>query len=227
MALRSSPYWSGPIRATCCSRRTRERSPNCRAAAASAPPPCAAPLKCAPSVPICRCCRCARNVHTRLAKLERGEVDATLLAAAGLDRLGLGTAGGVPLEPQEMLPAVGQGAIGVACRSEDLRMRALLAPLRTPRAWLVWQQSAPFGRARRQLSHAHRRPRSAAGLSARLRGSACHPRRHAGRAGALFRPARRGGTVGSRGSSGTVAESSGLGRRLSRRKVWSLPANCC
>lgn len=72
------------------------------------------------------------NVHTRLAKLERGEVDATLLAAAGLDRLGLGTAGGVPLEPQEMLPAVGQGAIGVACRSEDSRMRALLAPLAHP-----------------------------------------------------------------------------------------------
>ncbi|MCS6878264.1 MAG: hydroxymethylbilane synthase [Geminicoccaceae bacterium] len=72
------------------------------------------------------------NVHTRLAKLARAEVDATLLAAAGLARLGLGNAGGVALEPEEMLPAVGQGAIGIACRREDERVRALLAPLAHP-----------------------------------------------------------------------------------------------
>jgi len=63
------------------------------------------------------------NLDTRLAKLEAGEVDATLLARAGLDRLGLEPAGGVVLEPEEMLPAVGQGAIGIECRAEDpLRM---------------------------------------------------------------------------------------------------------
>jgi hydroxymethylbilane synthase len=63
------------------------------------------------------------NLDTRLAKLEAGEVDATLLARAGLDRLGLEPAGGVLLEPDEMLPAVGQGAIGIECRAEDpLRM---------------------------------------------------------------------------------------------------------
>lgn len=69
------------------------------------------------------------NVQTRLGKLERGEVDATLLAAAGLARLGLGTAGGTPLEPDEMLPAVAQGAIGIACRAADTAVRAALAPL--------------------------------------------------------------------------------------------------
>ena len=59
------------------------------------------------------------NLDTRLAKLEAGAVDATLLARAGLDRLGLQPAGGMLLEPDEMLPAVGQGAIGIECRAED------------------------------------------------------------------------------------------------------------
>jgi hydroxymethylbilane synthase len=72
------------------------------------------------------------NVQTRLAKLARGEVGATLLAAAGLARLGLGTAGGTPLEPTEMLPAVAQGAIGIACRADDTELRAILAPLGHP-----------------------------------------------------------------------------------------------
>jgi hydroxymethylbilane synthase len=63
------------------------------------------------------------NLETRLAKLDAGAVDATLLARAGLDRLGLQPAGGMLLEPDEMLPAVGQGAIGIECRAEDpLRM---------------------------------------------------------------------------------------------------------
>lgn len=72
------------------------------------------------------------NVQTRLAKLARGEVGATLLAAAGLARLGLGTAGGTPLEPEEMLPAVAQGAIGIACRADDTEVRGILALLRHP-----------------------------------------------------------------------------------------------
>jgi hydroxymethylbilane synthase len=59
------------------------------------------------------------NLDTRLRKLEAGEVDATLLARAGLDRLGLEPPGGMLLEPDEMLPAVGQGAIGVECRVDD------------------------------------------------------------------------------------------------------------
>lgn len=59
------------------------------------------------------------NLDTRLRKLEAGEVDATLLARAGLDRLGLEPAGSMLLQPDEMLPAVGQGAIGIECRADD------------------------------------------------------------------------------------------------------------
>jgi hydroxymethylbilane synthase len=66
------------------------------------------------------------NVQTRLAKAATGEVAATLLARAGLRRLGLGDAGTV-LDPDEMLPAVGQGAIGVTCREDDVDMRAVVA----------------------------------------------------------------------------------------------------
>ena len=58
------------------------------------------------------------NLGTRLAKLEAGEVDATLLAAAGLERLGQGKIG-VPIPVDVMLPPPGQGAIGIECRSDD------------------------------------------------------------------------------------------------------------
>jgi hydroxymethylbilane synthase len=59
------------------------------------------------------------NVETRLRKLAAGEVDATLLARAGLDRLNLNEAGATTLSLEEMLPAVGQGAIGIECRADD------------------------------------------------------------------------------------------------------------
>ena len=68
------------------------------------------------------------NVETRLKKLEAGAFDAIVLAAAGLARLGLAPKGAVLLEPEEMLPAVGQGAVGIEIRAEDDRMAALLAP---------------------------------------------------------------------------------------------------
>ena len=64
------------------------------------------------------------NVQTRLDKIARGEADATMLAAAGLDRLGIEAGSPVPVEA--MLPAPGQAAIGIECRSEDEAMRALL-----------------------------------------------------------------------------------------------------
>ena len=69
------------------------------------------------------------NVETRLEKLKRGEVDATLLALAGLRRLNLADGAGTVLAPEEMLPAVGQGALGVECREDDEYVRGLLAPL--------------------------------------------------------------------------------------------------
>ncbi len=69
------------------------------------------------------------NVETRLNKIEQGEADATVLALAGLERLGLASRATAVLSTEEMLPAVAQGAIGVACRADDKSMIALLAPL--------------------------------------------------------------------------------------------------
>ncbi len=68
------------------------------------------------------------NVATRLAKLERGEVDATLLAAAGLDRLGLTELGAV-IELEDMLPAPAQGAIGIECLARSNATRGLLSAI--------------------------------------------------------------------------------------------------
>ena len=65
------------------------------------------------------------NVETRLAKRDAGDVDATLLAAAGLDRLGRGDVG-VALPVDQLLPAPAQGAVGMECRSDDRRVAALL-----------------------------------------------------------------------------------------------------
>jgi hydroxymethylbilane synthase len=69
------------------------------------------------------------NVETRLKKLGEGQADATLLALAGLERLGLAARATSILSTEEMLPAVAQGAIGVTCREDDAKLRALLEPL--------------------------------------------------------------------------------------------------
>ena len=66
------------------------------------------------------------NVETRLRKLDAGDVDATLLAVAGLKRLGLLSAATAILDPDEFVPAVGQGAIGIETRADDARTRALV-----------------------------------------------------------------------------------------------------
>jgi hydroxymethylbilane synthase len=69
------------------------------------------------------------NVETRLRKLDAGTADATLLAMAGLKRLGLTEAATAVLEVDEFLPAVGQGVITIAARSDDARVSGLLASL--------------------------------------------------------------------------------------------------
>jgi len=69
------------------------------------------------------------NVQTRLRKLAEGQVDATLLAMAGLNRLKVMPPEAVPLSIAEMLPAVAQGAIGITCRADDARALAYLAAL--------------------------------------------------------------------------------------------------
>jgi hydroxymethylbilane synthase len=69
------------------------------------------------------------NVETRLRKLDEGEADATLLALAGLKRLGLSDAATAVLSTDEFLPAVGQGAIGIETRADKTKTRELLAAI--------------------------------------------------------------------------------------------------
>ena len=67
------------------------------------------------------------NVQTRLKKLAAGDCDATMLALAGLNRLGMAETATAILAPEEMLPAVGQGAVGITCRMDDTRVLEWLA----------------------------------------------------------------------------------------------------
>ena len=69
------------------------------------------------------------NVNTRLAKLDNGDYDAIILASAGLKRLGFDDRIAESISTDESLPAIGQGAIGIECRSNDEHINALLAPL--------------------------------------------------------------------------------------------------
>jgi hydroxymethylbilane synthase len=69
------------------------------------------------------------NVETRLAKLDRGDVAATFLACAGLNRLGLAHRITAPVPEEEMLPAVAQGAIGIEVRAGDSFVRELLVAI--------------------------------------------------------------------------------------------------
>ena len=69
------------------------------------------------------------NVETRLKKLAAGDVDATLLAMAGLNRLGRANVATSIIEPEEILPAVAQGAIGITCRTGDEVAQQFLAAL--------------------------------------------------------------------------------------------------
>ena len=72
------------------------------------------------------------NVNSRLAKLDAGEYDAILLAAAGLKRLGLQERISALLPAELSLPANGQGAVGIECRLDDNELLSLLAPLEHP-----------------------------------------------------------------------------------------------
>ncbi|RAJ96421.1 hydroxymethylbilane synthase [Aliidiomarina maris] len=69
------------------------------------------------------------NVQTRLRKLDDGEFDAIILATSGLVRLELDERIRLRLPPEQSLPANGQGALGIECRSDDARVKALLKPL--------------------------------------------------------------------------------------------------
>ena len=69
------------------------------------------------------------NVETRLRKIEEGEFDATMLAYAGLRRLGLAHCATAILELVDFLPAVGQGAVAITARQGDVRTEAALLPI--------------------------------------------------------------------------------------------------
>lgn len=69
------------------------------------------------------------NVQTRLRKLDEGVAEATLLAMAGLNRLGMAEVATAPVEVDEMLPAIAQGAIGIEARADDAETAALLAAI--------------------------------------------------------------------------------------------------
>ena len=77
------------------------------------------------------------NVQTRLRKLDAGEFDAVVLAAAGLHRLALDGRICEYLEMEVCLPAAGQGALGVECRAGDDRVQGLLAPLHDARTFAI------------------------------------------------------------------------------------------
>jgi hydroxymethylbilane synthase len=87
------------------------------------------------------------NLDTRLAKLDRGECLGIVLAAAGLKRLGLAARIRAMLEPEQSLPAPGQGALAIECREDRTALREQLAPLQDP-------ASAACVRAERAVSRA-------------------------------------------------------------------------
>ena len=66
------------------------------------------------------------NIHTRIRKIREGKADATFLALAGINRMGIGHLAACVLSPDELLPACGQGAIGITCRTNDTRVRTWL-----------------------------------------------------------------------------------------------------
>ena len=81
------------------------------------------------------------NITTRLEKLRRGEYDGIVLAKAGLDRIGADLSGFDVriLEPEEMIPAVGQGMLACECRESDAEMRALLDRITPPENYLRYE----------------------------------------------------------------------------------------
>ena len=86
------------------------------------------------------------NVETRLKRLDDGELDAIVLAAAGLTRLGLEARIGSLLDPSVSLPAVGQGVIGIECRTDDSAARAAVQALDDPAAHTAVSAERAFAR---------------------------------------------------------------------------------
>ena len=86
------------------------------------------------------------NVNTRLRKLDEGQYDAIILAAAGLKRLGFASRIASLLDPEEMLPAAGQGALAIECRADRADVMAALAPLADRETTLATSAERAFAR---------------------------------------------------------------------------------
>ena len=156
------------------------------------------------------------NVETRLAKLDRGDYAAIVLAVAGLKRLGLGGRIRAVIDPEVSLPAVGQGALAIECRTGRPDLRELLAPLHH-RATAACVQRRACGEpgARRQL------PGAARGLR-RDRGRRHATARGRGEPGRRARRARRGarrprGARSARGRRSPRSSAAAARRRSSQR----------
>lgn len=87
------------------------------------------------------------NVNTRLRKLDEGRYDAIVLAAAGLKRLGFASRIAYTLDPEESLPAVGQGALAIECRADRADLIAAVAPLAHGPTTLATTAERAFSRA--------------------------------------------------------------------------------
>ncbi len=169
---------SARTRATCSLAARRRHSPICRKARRSAPPRCGGRRSPSARGADLRVTPLRGNVETRLRKLDAGEVDATILALAGLKRLGLTQHATKIMSTEEFLPAVGQGAIGIEARADDTRTREALARIdhADTFAALAGRARVPC-RARRLLQDADRRP--------------CHAQRRRGAVSRADRAARR------------------------------------
>ncbi len=145
------------------------------------------------------------NVDTRLGKLDKGDCDATVLAAAGLERLGLEVRIRARLSPQEMLPAVGQGVVGIECSSDRPDVLELLRPLEHAVTRLALDAERAFSAG---LGASCRSPIAA---HATLEGGSLHL---AGLVGSTD-----GATIFADEISGPAAEAARLGTELARRLV--------
>ena len=116
------------------------------------------------------------NVETRLRKLDEGQVDATILALAGMKRLGLTEHATRIMSAEEFLPAVGQGAIGIEARADDARVREALARIDHADTFDRGRLRARVPRrARRLLQDADRRPCDVSGDAVEFRGLIARP----------------------------------------------------
>ncbi|ETA51097.1 hydroxymethylbilane synthase [Ponticoccus alexandrii] len=140
------------------------------------------------------------NLQTRLKKLEDGVAQATFLACAGLKRMGLTEVPATPIAPEDMLPAIAQGAIGIERRANDTRVAGMLAEIHdTPTAQRLAAERAFLA----ALDGSCETP--IAGL-AELDGDSLHLR------GQVLRP---DGSVAHAGArSGPIAEGAAMGRAL-------------